>query len=752
MLCAAASLVARPAAAQGAPLALVNDQTEVGRVGFRFAETRTLDIADLQLQLATVPPRLLDRLQRRFELFPGEAGIYPFRPVEVQKDAVRLERYYARNGFPLAAVDYEARLDSAANLASVTFVVLEGPPRLLDSLTFAGPGRQTAEEQLEPELRADWADFTERPAVRVGERLSDARLLALQTATLAWLRQRGYAFADAGAEQFVDSTGLRARVRVKVTAGPRARYETIAVEGAEGLAEDVILRELPFEAGDRYDVRQLGEGQRELFGLGLFQLALVELDPDQPRDSTVAVRVRLRRGPSRVVTGFAGYFSDGGITGRLGVTHRNLLGGAQQLTAGVEARTGFLGVGGRAVSGGPIRDYRISTALRQPYFFGRRLSALVQPSVRLRDDEFETSTTGELVGTVLYSRSSLRTTAASVAGRYTDLSRGQGLRLIDPLGALQTDSLTSRTVVPSLDVTWGRLDNTLQPRAGAVVRPSLSGALGDVSYGRGALSVSALLPVGERVGIALRASGGAVMATGETNVDTGRDYVLLRDRLFYAGGTADVRGWATNLLGPKAIVVTPDTTGFSETGLSTLRGNGDVNYTGIGGRAKASASAQVNLPLPLGPRWGSSVFVDAGRVARPSTAPTTLLLRTTGNVADAQLADIIDREGGVRVGAGAGIQYLTPVGFVSFAVAVKLNPSYLDLRNAANVYCGNDGVVIARDALGNVIEDMQGNATTDCPGGYVAARKINTTFDEEAIDPHPILNRIQFHLSIGQTF
>ncbi|HEX8298109.1 MAG TPA: BamA/TamA family outer membrane protein [Rubricoccaceae bacterium] len=735
----------RPAAAQDAPLRFVNDQTEVGSVGFRFTETRTLDVADLQLQLATVPPGLLDRIRRRFDLIPGEAGVYPFRPVEVQKDVVRLERYYARSGFPLAAVDYEARLDSSSNLASVTFVINEGPPRLLEQLTFVGQGRQPVEEQLDAELHEDWARFTERPAVRVGERLAEVSLLSLQNATLAWLRQRGYAFADAGAEQFVDSTGLSASVRIKVTAGPRARYETIEVEGEDGIPERVILRELPFKPGDRYDARELGEGQRELFGLGLFQLALVENVPDQPRDSTVAVRVRLRRGPSRVVTGFAGYFSDGGITGRAGVTHRNLLGGAQQLTAGVEARTGILGIGGRAVSGGPIRDISISTALRQPYFFGRRLSAVVQPSYRIRDDEFETSTTGELLGTVLYSRSSLRTAAASVAGRYVDLSRGQGLRLLDPLGLLPTDSLQATTIVPSFDVTWGQLDNTLQPRAGAVVRPSLSGAFGDLSYGRGSLAVSALLPVTERVGVSLRLNAGALMASGATNIDTGRDYVLLRDRLFYSGGTTDVRGWATNLLGPKAIVVTPDTTGFAETGQSTLRGNGDVNYTGIGGRGKLSASVQLNLPLPLGPRWGSSVFLDAGRVARPSTAPSTLLLRTTGNVADAQLADILDREGGVRMGAGAGLQYLTPVGFVSFAVGVKLNPSYLDLRNAANVYCGNEGVVPGED-------DAQGNPTSSCLGGYVDARKNNTTFDEEGITARPILNRIQFHLSIGQTF
>ncbi len=735
-LCALAGAAVQTAAAQDAPLSLVNDQTEVGKVGFRFTDTQTLLAADLELQIATVQPGFLAGLQRRFSFIPGIADVFPFKPVEVQKDAVRLARYYARNGFPRASVDYEARLDSSRNYASVVFVIDEGPPQLVSDVRFVGPGQTPAEDQLAPELRADWMRFVAQPGLRPGDRYSDTGLASLRGATRAWLRQRGYAFADAGAEATPDSTGLETFVQVKVTAGVRARYDSVTVTGAEGLAENVVLRELPFRPGDRFDARELGEGQRELFGLGLFQLALVETVPDQPQDSTVSVRVRLRRGPSRVVQAFGGYFSDGGITGRASATHRNLLGGAQQLTAAVEARTGIAGVSGRAVSGGPIRDINASVTLRQPYVYSRRLSATLQPSYRIRDDEIETGRTVELLASLLYSRSSLRTASFGIAARDVDLSRGQGLRLLDPLGLISTTTLTARTVSPSLDVTWGRLDNTLQPRSGAIVRPSVSGAVGDVSFGRGALSGSFLMPVGRRMGLSLRASTGFLMLAGGTDVDAGRDYVLLRDRLFYAGGTADVRGWATSRLGPKAFVVTPDSTGFAETGAATLRGNGDVNYTGTGGRGKVSASAQLNLPLPLGPQWGANVFLDAGQVFRPSTVPTTLLLRASGNPADAQLADILDREGGFRAGAGAGIQYLTPVGFVSVALGVKLNPSYLDLRTAAFVYCGNEGV----------------GDDGSCTGGYVGARKDNTTFDAEAIDARSILGRLQLHLSIGQSF
>lgn len=740
--------------AQGDPLRFVNDETQVGTVGFRFTETETLLVPNLELAIATTQPSFPDALKRRFkplQVALGRPGVYPFLPVVVAKDAVRLERYYAQNGFPRARVDYEARLDSSSNLASVTFVIDEGPPLLAEAVRFAGPGQSDVADQLAPEIRDDWARYTRRPAVREGDRLSDFSLVSLQNGTLQWLRQRGYAFASAGVEQFVDSTGLAADVRVKVNAGPRARYGPVEVVGAEGLPERIITRELPFREGDRFDGGDLPEGQSELFGLGLFQLALVEIVDGQPRDSTVDVRVRLRRGPSRTVSGFLGYFSDGGITPRFQLTHRNLLGGAQQLSLNLEARTGIGGQAGQSVSGGAITDYRGSVSFRQPYVFDRRLSAVVQPSVRQRDDEIEQSRSAELSGQLLYTRSSLRTVSLGVLGRYVDLSRGQGLRLLDPLSQLNTSMLTAAAFGPRLAVTWGRLDNALQPRRGIVARPSLSAAFGDVSYGRGRLAVSALMPVNDRVGLQFRVVGGGVMTRGQTDADTGLDYILLRDQLFYSGGTADVRGWATNRLGPKAIVVTADT---SVTGRADVRSNGDVIYVGIGGRAKASASLQLNLPFPLGPQWGSNVFADAGQVFNPSTVPTTLLLRSSGNVADAQLADILGREGGLRVGAGAGLSYLTPIGFISVALGIKLNPSYLDLRSAANVYCGNDGVVLT-DTDGDPDTPREGI----CPGGYIDARKNNTTFDKDDIEPSrgflgllPQGGRLQFHFSIGQTF
>ena len=743
------------------PLTLVNDETTVKSLGFSFEGSQTLFVSDLELQIATkARPGFLVRL-----LAGGGDEVYPFNPIELARDVVRLTRHYETSGFPRAEVDYDVVLDTTSNTVGVTFLIEEGPPLLIEDITFRGPGQSDVATVLAPEIREDWARFTERTTVRPGDRLDLFALVQLQGQTVSWLRNRGYAWADAGAEQFPDSTGLSAAVRVKVNVGPRVRVREVRVEGDSSLATNVITREIPIEAGDLFDASALSEGQREIFGLGLFQLALVNVSPEAVRgDTLVDVLARVRRGPSRIFNGFGGYFSEGGLTLRGSFTHRNAFGGARQLGVDAEWRTGqpditlpgFLGGGQteRSVTGGPIRDLRVSVPFRQPYFFDRRLSYTLQPSYRVRDDQIESSATAEVSNALLLTLAPLKTAALSVTGRRRDLSRGLGIRLLDagrfalPPGPFLPDSLRATTGIVSLDVVYGELDNTLQPTRGWVLRPSLAVSGGGVTYARARLASSVTIPVRRRVGVVARATVGTIRPLGGTSSDAVGDYILLRDQLFYAGGTADVRGWAAARLGPKTFSVTPPVETAGEIpDLSQITSPRDVNYVGVGGEVKASASLQLNLPLPLGPQWGANVFLDAGSIWGPAAAATAGLIRAGGAPADSTLADLLEREGGVRVGTGASIQYLTPVGFISLGLGVKVNPSYLDLHDPARVYCGSS-IYDADPAVcfGGVGSDL------DTTPGYIDARLSGTDFNPDAIEGRPILGRLQLHISIGQTF
>ena len=762
-LALALALAALPAAAGAqAPLSLVDTDTRVASITYDglgpILEDELLEV------IATTAPE--GGLIARLTSITGtrDVNVYPFSPVELAKDVVRVQRYFAESGFPRAAVGYDVVLDTADNAVDITFLIERGPPLVLDEVAFAGPGQAPVTDQLPAALHDDWEAFTRGVRLRSGRRLDQASLVDLRGQTVSWLANRGYAFADAGAERFVDSTGLAADVRVKVNAGPRARVGEITLEpigGPLSVADGVVLRQLPFREGDVFDASALNAGQRQIFGLGLFQLALVGRTPDQPRDSTVAVRVQVRQGNLNALTGYLGFATEGGATVRGQYTYRNFLGGGRTLTPSFVARTGFgPGVATIGSDGPSISDYQASLTLRQPYVLDRRVSATLTGSVRRRNDRIERSDQMELSSSLVYTQTALRTASLTAFLNARDLldSRVSRLSLLSE-GSLLTDStsLSSTAVGLELGATYGSLDDPLTPRRGFVVRPSaaVAGPLGDLSFGRGRLTATALYPVGERAGLVARLTGGALAPYGGTDLAGERDYLLLRDRLFYAGGTNDVRGWGEGLLGPKVF-------DFDLARIDTF--NIAASYFGAGGQGKASASLQLNLPLPLGPQFGANVFVDAGQVFSAATA-FERVFDPAGFVGPGETAppDAVDAlgdllalyrdEGGVRVGTGAGLQYLTPVGFVSVALGVKLNPSYFDLRPAAS---GPALLVLAgRAGIGpDELETEDGLARAQSffdERGFTNAGGDPFDVEEDALSPS-FFRRLQFHLSLGQTF
>lgn len=723
---------AGPAAAQ-APLTLVNRETQVQDIAFQFLDTQTFEPSALRLQIALTELPSLAGLRRRLSFIPlvPEVGVHPFSPVELARDAVRIERFYQRNGFLHPEVDWLVRLDSAKNTVRVLFTILEGPPLILQNLDFEGPDGRAAFYQFPEELAEDWTAFRDDIALETGRRLGEFDIVQLETRALGWVRDQGYAFARVRAETQIDSVANAADVTLHVDAGPRTRIERIVVEGNESVGDGVVRRELPFREGDRFSQSKLVEGQREVFSLNLFQIALADVPEAQPRDSTVVVRLRVREGEPRVLTLTAGYFTEGGLSTQAQWQHRNFFGGARTFTASALANTGF-----GAVVANPDRRYRGSVALRQPYFFHRRLSATVSPFAEYRDDVIEESWQAGADGTVLYEADQLHTASAT----YTFASR----RLLDPrtsviasgLFTLADDALRDaigrqldRSAL-ALSVTYGDLDDPIVPRRGYVLRPAADVTLPfpstSVEYFRLGGSAVGYFPLGPRMDLFARVIGGRLFPFGRSLPGAGPldplvEFFRLRDVVYIGGGTADVRGWGNGLLGPKF----PDVyEREEEDGSITTTAD---RYVPVGAFNKLAGTVEARLPFPfLGPSFGTFVFLDAGRVW---TDHRRFDFEDEAFAAAFEGLDAEDER--IFYAAGGGIEFATPVGALRLAAGFKLNPNYFDLRDPSAV----------AGALAPLLDDAP-----DSPAEFEQVRAALRD-----IDPKP-LKRLHLHLSIGQTF
>jgi outer membrane translocation and assembly module TamA len=177
-------------------------------------------------------------------------------------------------------------------------------------------------------------------------------------------------------------------------------------------------------------------------------------------------------------------------------------------------------------------------------------------------------------------------------------------------------------------LTWNTTDKPFTPRSGAILSCSIepSRVIGShVNFDRITLEGRRYLSLGQEVVLALRLKMGGILS-GSPSAD------IPVTRRFYAGGSSSVRGYGYNSLGP-----------LSDKGV-LLGGNGLVE-------------ASTELRFPLKGSLSGVTFVDAGNATRRAFS-----------LKDAE----------IKVGAGVGVRFASPVGPVGVDIAWKLEPYALD--------------------------------------------------------------------------
>ncbi len=671
------TLAGAPLRAQDA-LSLVGPRTEVKSIEFRFKGKNTLPEEDLRKRIALTERGGMVGLRRFFGFLPfiSPVGVHPFNPLELQRDVVRLRNHYQRSGFPNPSVDYDVRYEAKSDLVEVAYIIDEGPPLLVRSLRFL---RDSGELKLPSELSGAWARFEQRQQRRAA-RFGEGERRALADSTTRWLRDRGYPFAAADIHPTVDSAADRADVTVLVRPGNRARIRRFAVTGNQGIPARHIIRQLPVSVGDWYDAEELERGRQQLVQLEIVRLALLDVPRDSADDSTVVVHIDITENRPRLVTGEAGLASGGGLSGQVEWTNNAFMGGLRSFTATASAQTGAL-----SFETPPQQLYRFAVSVFQPYLGDRRLALAAGPFVEYRDDLRDRSRALGLETSLVYAAGPLRsiTLGYSISHRRI-LDYGFGanldpiqylpiLGLAEPDAAGRLGTVRNRSAL-SLQGSYGRLDQFANPRKGYVLRPRIEVTtpfgFNTSEYLLLDLGGTAFVPISSRIGFTVRVGAGRIYPYGQSVRTVGQEspfvsLLRLGDIPFTAGGTRDVRGWGSELVGPK----------LPQASVQTTEGVTDTiaeRFAPVGGLARLLGSVEVQLPVPgMSDAWQSFLFFDSGRIWSPDG-------RFSLNAGELD-------QNKYFTSIGAGIGYETVVGAIQFAVGYKLNPSPLDLRSPQGV-------------------------------------------------------------------
>jgi translocation and assembly module TamA len=487
------------------------------------------------------------------------------------------------------------------------------------------------------DIDGDWpASIDPRSTLdlKTGQLAVAANVLAAAGKLLGALQEQGYAFAVVDppvAYEAADAPELD--LKFHLTAGRKVNIGEIRIEGLKRVHERIARGRLLIHSGDLYQPSAIEKARHDLLALNVFAQVSVQTGT-QPDDSGgVPVTFKIRERLRHLITVSAAYSSDLGGSGGSTWTDRNLFGNADQLSL----TASVINLGGSDTTG---TGYDTSAKYLIPEFLHRDQSLLftigaIKQSLQAYEQTAKTSS-------VILSRklSSIWSVSAGLSTADEQIIQAGNTNFYTLVATPFVIAYDSTNLASPLD----------DPRHGfrgsigvtptlAIGHPNTTFIISQVKLAT-FFDLNGLLPLDPgRTVLAARGLAGLAQGAGELS--------LPPDQRFYGGGSGTIRGYRYQSVGP---VFTSPPSPASAAGVP-------IGGTGI-------TAASLELRQRVGTNFGFALFVDAGQVSAS--------LRATPEE--------------VRVGAGAGVRYYTPIGPIRLDIAVptKSRPN----QDAFDIYIG----------------------------------------------------------------
>ncbi|HWP01438.1 MAG TPA: autotransporter assembly complex family protein [Methylococcus sp.] len=448
-------------------------------------------------------------------------------------------------------------------------------------------------------------EVRERFELQPGGPARAADVLAAHEKLLEALHEKGYALARVDPPDAVlDPAAKRLDIAIRVDVGPRLDLGTIDLKGMEYVSESYLRRRLLVKSGKRFSPSAVETARRDLVATGLFSTVRVRVAEKPDEDGRLPLTFEVTERPRRAVGVNAAFSTDIGGSISASWLHRNLFGSGEQLnlTAGVSQ------LGGNSTIG---IGYDAGVGFLKPDFLRRDQALAVNlGALKIGLDAYAQ----EAVTLSLLLKRKLSETWSGSVG----LSGEQ--EAVTQQGITRDYTLLGVPLELKYDSTDSALDPTRGIRAAVTATPTQPvGGAGGNTFVLLQWAGSTYLDLGEpgRSVLALRGLIGDVQGAGQLEIPP--------DKRFYAGGSATIRGYKYQSIGPRFATNRP-----------------------AGGTAVVAGTVEFRQRFLKD--YGAVAFVDAGQVS----------------------ADGPPFTGTIGVGVGVGARYYTVIGPIRLDVAVPL--------------------------------------------------------------------------------
>ncbi|RBP50941.1 outer membrane protein assembly factor BamA [Arenicella xantha] len=429
------------------------------------------------------------------------------------------------------------------------------------------------------------------------------------------LAEEGYSYAQVVPVPDIDREARTVAFSINIKPGRRVYVRRIDIIGNDLTNDSVIRREMRQTEGGAFSPSRVNRSKIRLQRLSFFDEVEIETNPVAGRDDQVDLQVIVKERPTGSFLFGLGYSGDNGALVQASISQANLFGTGNQLNFNVQ-RSSFVEA--------------VTLQYTNPYYTKSGISRTIGLSGRSIDSA--AANTSEYITETL----GLNVRYLFPINENNSFSLGAGLERID----LETTVFTVSNIREFIDenpendlITLSTAfvhdtrDSLLYPTAGNEFRVSLDATApgSDLEYYRVNVDASTYFPFTQRAALKLAADIGYGDGYGDTDE-------LPFFKNYFAGGSRTVRGYEARSLGPR---------------------DDSVNQDPLGGSKRVLLNASLLLPVggdSLDKRL--QLFVDAGQVYGPEESFDSSEIRVT---------------------AGVGFNWISPVGPLSISYSIPLN-------------------------------------------------------------------------------
>ena len=455
----------------------------------------------------------------------------PYLPAEIVAGLDRVLEKYREDGFIFASIEPTVE----------TIPPYQVQIRLH---IHEGTRARTGEIMIEGNHRLSTGDLRRELGLREGAPFSHADFEGGIDKILALYSEHGYPKAEIEPTNFhLSEEQGKIDLHLQIREGRQVRIGTVKLTGLQKTKPEVVLRELPVQAGDVFEQRKIDQSFHRLVNLGYFY----EVSPSLLEEGRTAEEIIFN---AKVTEARTGRFS--GVIGYAPPTTE--FEGAPQLTGVIEAtETNLLGTG-RGVNlfwkSGLLQ--MLKAGYTEPWAFGKPIKIGVEYSQLKQRNQFTDAESNE------------NATSATVGTRFRRLFEGSlgfsykriGLPMNAPLRStvspaiyppiIETENLSTQSGVKygvTLGLTRDSRDYFLNPTRGRLDHIAFEFSRGDFKLRKLWVNLRGYFPTWRRQVIAIGLH--SAVAWGDNIPPT---------ELFYLGGANTLRGYDEDwFFGPRRV-------------------------------------------------------------------------------------------------------------------------------------------------------------------------------------------------------